>query len=160
MKKIVLASVLAVPLAAIGIVGIASATGNHHQQEKLNVCHLTESEKNPWVAIQIGEDVLEDHLGHGDFLYKGPTFHGKPTLLGKKWCQDNIPEDVCPNLDGRQTEMPKGLVKNQEGDCVESAPEPEPTPEPTPQPTPRPQPQPTPQVVPAVVIEEEITEGK
>jgi hypothetical protein len=38
----------------------------------------------------------------------------------KKKCQP--PVDVCPNIEGNQTTVPEGLVKDNEGNCVEQPP--------------------------------------
>lgn len=49
------------------------ATGNikpivKKESIKVDVCHQTESEKNPWEAINISENAVATHLEHGDFL--------------------------------------------------------------------------------------------
>jgi hypothetical protein len=64
---------------------------------KVNVCHLTSSENNPWNAIQIDNSSLPTHLGHGDFMYNGPTKDGKPDNKDKKadnWCKNNAPAQI------------------------------------------------------------------
>jgi hypothetical protein len=35
---------------------------------KVNVCHITGSEKNPVVEISVSVNALKAHLDHGDFL--------------------------------------------------------------------------------------------
>ncbi len=137
------------------IVGVASATGNHHQPEvkKVNICHKNSSIVFPWLAIEVPESSLNAHLNHGDFKYQGPVkSNGEPTLLGYKWCKDNVPPveepEVCPN----NPQLPKDSEN-----CVPDEPETPPTPPVTPPVTPTP-----PQVTPAVVVEveAEITSGK
>lgn len=59
-----------------------------------------------------------------------------------------IPPDECPNIDGSQSAIPEGLVKNEVGDCVslptpDPDPEPDPAPDPDPTPIPDPSPEPT-----------------
>ncbi len=75
--------------------------------EKVNICHTTGSEQNPWNAIQIDEDALSTHLDHGDFLYEGPVEdNGKPDNgdnQADQWCEDNAPEGEEEEPDPIQT---------------------------------------------------------
>jgi hypothetical protein len=43
--------------------GIANAAN-----QKVTVCHVTSSEKNPFVEITVSVNALNAHLGHGDFI--------------------------------------------------------------------------------------------
>ena len=61
------------------------------ENHKVNICHATESQNNPWNAISIDESALQTHLGHGDFAYAGPTDDGKPKH-GDEWCGDHAPK--------------------------------------------------------------------
>lgn len=61
------------------------------------------------------------------------------------------PEDICPNIEGNQSEVPEGMVKNDEGNCVEPPAEEPPTETP---------PAEDPPVDEAPVEEAPITEGK
>jgi len=73
---------------AFSFSSIAKASG-----EKVNICHRTGSESNPWNAKEISTSALETHLGHGDFLYDGPVKgNGKPTKDGDEWCENNVPQ--------------------------------------------------------------------
>ncbi len=38
-------------------------------QEKIKICHFTNSEKNPYVVIEVDINSLKAHLGHGDLIY-------------------------------------------------------------------------------------------
>lgn len=40
----------------------------------------------------------------------------------KKKCE--VPVDVCPNIEGNQATVPEGLVKDEQGQCVEKIEEP------------------------------------
>lgn len=71
---------------------------NHDDEDdndKVNICHKTSSESNPWEALNVDNSSVSTHLGHGDFLYNGPTKdNGKPDNKDKKaekWCKDNVP---------------------------------------------------------------------
>jgi hypothetical protein len=92
---------------------------NDDENHKVNICHATGSQNNPWNAISIDQSALQTHLGHGDFAYAGPTDDGKPKH-GDDWCGDHAPKpvDVCPNIDGNQVTVPEGkqLV---DGSCVD-----------------------------------------
>ena len=85
-----------------------------------NWCHATSSVKNPYEAIQVSGNA-GGHVSHEkDFKYAGDLDkNGKPAKNGDAWCENNVPKpvDVCTNIDGVQTEMPKGygLV---DGKCV------------------------------------------
>jgi hypothetical protein len=55
--------------------------------DKIDICHATSSESNPWNAISIDSSALQAHLDdHGDFLYTGPSDGDKD-----QWCIDNQP---------------------------------------------------------------------
>lgn len=65
---------------------------------KVNICHATGSENNPWNAIRINQSALQDHLdNHGDFLYTGPVNPNNDQPInpeGDIWCADNAPTEV------------------------------------------------------------------
>lgn len=77
---------------------------------KINICHQTGAEKNPWEAIRINASAWDggpDHKGHGDFLYEGPIDEAnqQPTKDGNLWCADNNPNNHSeePNIDLSKT---------------------------------------------------------
>ncbi len=69
--------------------------GNRDGGDKVNICHKTSSEQNPWNAIQVSENGWGGHSGHNkDFLYGGPVKqNGQPTNDGDEWCEENAPEE-------------------------------------------------------------------
>ena len=50
-------------IALVALFGVAFAG-----QEKLEVCHATGAEDNPFVLIEIADPAFDTHLAHGDFL--------------------------------------------------------------------------------------------
>jgi len=66
-------SLSAITLVAVvigmGLTGSAMAA----QQDKVEVCHVTGSQTNPIVLIEVSGNSLDAHLAHGDFL---PTNNG------------------------------------------------------------------------------------
>lgn len=88
--------------------------------EKVNVCHTTDSQENPWNAIEINESALQSHLDHGDFLYEGPVKdNGKPNNgdgQADQWCENNAPEvlgDDCE--EGEECDQPEDMCPDMEG---------------------------------------------
>ncbi|HYK08618.1 MAG TPA: hypothetical protein VEW42_03935 [Candidatus Eisenbacteria bacterium] len=68
--------------------------------DKVNVCHLTGSQTNPFVAQSINANELQSHLDNGDFLYNGPLHNALPDNKGgvaDDWCNNNIPSAVTPS---------------------------------------------------------------
>lgn len=61
-------SLVAITLVAamigMGLTGPALAA----QQDKVELCHVTSSQTNPIVLIEVSGNSLESHLAHGDFL--------------------------------------------------------------------------------------------
>ncbi len=55
--------ILALVLVLLGVVGVAKASGN-----KVYVCHVTGSEKNPVVLIDVSASALQTMLDNGDYL--------------------------------------------------------------------------------------------
>jgi hypothetical protein len=120
--------------------------------EKINICHATSSEKNPYEAISVSAKNSGHENHEADFAYAGEVDkNGKPTKDGDDWCKKNAPKptptykptpkptvtptvtekptvtpvvtptakpsttptpeptiDLCNNLDGVQTTVPKG----------------------------------------------------
>lgn len=60
---------------------------------KINICHATNSQNNPWDAIPINQSAWSTHEGHGDFLYAGPVKqNGQPNDAQNQddaWCLQN-----------------------------------------------------------------------
>ncbi len=55
--------------AAAGLlVGVAGGYVYGDQANKIDVCHMTGSESNPVVLINISGNALSAHLAHGDFI--------------------------------------------------------------------------------------------
>jgi hypothetical protein len=79
---------------------LAPKTAQAAPEAKINICHATNSNSNPWEAIEISESAWSTHEGHGDFLYTGPVGNnGNPAKEGDAWCADNTTEEVvnyCP----------------------------------------------------------------
>jgi hypothetical protein len=77
--------------------GISTAAMMPEEEEhvKVNICHATKSEKNPYEALSVskghdghdGHDEHDSHDGHVlDFAYTGPLHDGKPSKDGDEWC--------------------------------------------------------------------------
>ena len=66
-------------------------------QNKVKICHKTESEQNPWNAIEVSSNAVEAHLEHGDFLYEGTA------PLSDAWCEEHAPEDEDGEGDNPKT---------------------------------------------------------
>jgi hypothetical protein len=50
-----------------GVVALALIGGvTYASQDKLEICHATGSEKNPWNVISVGEKSWPAHEAHGD----------------------------------------------------------------------------------------------
>lgn len=102
---------------SLGLGAHAAATGNHEPRE----CPKGETTKHSKC-----ERNCEDHKRKNDKECKPPV-------------------DVCKNLPGVQSVVPKGMTNDQEGVCKPLVPEqPQPTPQPDPQTPPETQPQPAP----------------
>lgn len=100
--------------------------------EKITICHATESESNPWFRIVISEKAKNGHFEVNGTPLAG---HEKDIYFDGEWeCPEPPPKDVCPDIEGIQTYTE---------DCVPPNPPPQPPPTPpTPTPTPVPPPQP------------------
>lgn len=118
--KSILIGVAAVGLitGSLGVASIANATA-----DKTNICHQTESEQNPWNAIEVSGEALEAHEAHAaDYPYAGPEEE-----LSDEWCEENVPEEEpTPSVSPSPTPEPSPEV----------SPSPSPTPEATPTPEP------------------------
>ena len=74
---------------------------------KINICHKTQSEHNPYNAIRVDDDgYWNGHNEHeGDFLYEGPVReNGHPTRDGDEWCEENVPREDGEDEDNNHDE--------------------------------------------------------
>lgn len=113
MKKL-----LIIPVLVLAISGVAFASQN---EDKVNLCHKTHSDSNPFVVQQVNANEVQSHEANGDFLYNGPLDkNGHPDpQAGPLWCADNQPGDVCPNIDGKQDAVPAGdYLSDKTGECL------------------------------------------
>lgn len=103
--------------------------------DKVNVCHKTGSENNPWITQQVNANELQSHLDNGDFLYNGPVNpqNGQPTNDGDQWCEDNIPQ-------ASPSPSPSPAVSPSPSPLPSTSPDPSPTPSPSVSPSPTPSP--------------------
>lgn len=94
-------------VAQIGAPVIAYATANNNDnQQKINICHRTDSSSNPWEAIRInlsswnnGTGPGKHSIAEGDFVYTGPINSQNQQPLkpeGDAWCADWAPEPEQP----------------------------------------------------------------
>ena len=120
---------LAIFIAFTFLKSLASAVG---ASSKVNICHRTESERNPWEAIRINRSALDTHLDHGDFLYDGPTKdNGQPTRNGDEWCEENGPNEDGDDLSPTPTPIVDEC--DQDDDCISPIPTASPSATPTPE---------------------------
>ena len=73
-------------------------------EKKITICHYPPDNPENRHTIVINESALETHLAHRDFIGACPD---EPIPI-----PEPEPEDVCPNLEGVQTIIPSGLIKN------------------------------------------------
>lgn len=74
---------------------------------KVNVCHQTGSESNPYVSVEVDKDAWDEHESahsdhEGDFLITENT--PCPPV------EEEEQKDLCKNLEGIQTEVPEGYT--------------------------------------------------
>jgi hypothetical protein len=120
-----------------------SAEAHHH----VIICHRTGSASNPYVVINIpwtawseahspDTGAHPDRDGRHDIMLKDPASRpGSKDGFSKDGCEAAapaaavppvqstqpapvLPIDVCPNIEGMQTAVPAGLVKDASGNCV------------------------------------------
>jgi hypothetical protein len=78
----------------------ANSTNAHGREDKVNICHATGSESNPWKAIRVNESAFDgegqnDHTLHGDFLYEGPVDPENQQPTDDSWCEEDEEPEVC-----------------------------------------------------------------
>lgn len=113
MKKLLtLAAATAILALPVGAYAVSFNNNDHEHQNKVTVCHPTKSETHPFTVITVNENGVQSK----DFAYTGPfnsDHKGDPT-----WCANNQPGDMCANIDGKQAEVPEGMVKDDKGNCA------------------------------------------
>jgi hypothetical protein len=129
MKKIVSLSVGAV-MVAFAMLSMFSQTIYAQESVSITVCHATGNGGYVPVTVSIHSvddaNGLNGHGNHGGdswlaFTFNGVNYPGQ----GSGSCQSVPPpeeEDVCPNLEGIQSEVPEGYILD-DGECVEEPPE-------------------------------------
>jgi len=149
MKKYLLYGLVVGAVAAVVL--LFATTVFATQNPKINICHATSSEENPYNAIRVDDDGhWNGHDDHeGDFLYEGPVReNGHPTRDGDEWCEEQG-EDPSPTPTPSPSPTPEpeeycddesAINYGKEEECEY---EEEPTPTPSPSPTPTPTPEPT-----------------
>ena len=101
---------------------------DNDDEDKVNICHETSSEQNPWQAIQVAEQGWNGHSGHDDdFVYAGPTKeNGKPDNKdgnADEWCAGHVPtEDPQDDPEEDTTEDGQCVVVSNTLDMVDSHP--------------------------------------
>lgn len=85
-----------------------TGTKRESEEKKINICHATGSEENPWEAIKINENAWNEHEDHGDFPYEGEDAEEKETR--DAWCEENAPRD--PEPEPTQCVPGEELIKN------------------------------------------------
>ena len=118
-KKIIFISTLFGLMGFVAFIGMKAFAGhddNPPPSLKVNICHATGSESNPYKAKRVDDDGdWHGHQGHsGDFLYLGDTNNkGKPT--DDDWCEENAPkEDVLGCTDPEATNYNSEATKDDE----------------------------------------------
>ncbi len=121
MKKIMVAIVAALGILA-ALPAPASATGI---PQFVTICHAAGLEgTTKFVTLTLPYDAVFGHNGESGHLNEnGTTKAGhEQDYLGE--CNTPPPTDVCPNIEGDQETIPDGLVKDEQGNCVEVQPPP------------------------------------
>lgn len=63
--------------------------------EGVKICHRETPGEGPWHVLEVGEPSVDEHLGHGDFMYEGDDFDwqgaGNNPDWADLWCENNDP---------------------------------------------------------------------
>lgn len=100
---------IALILAAF-FLGSSSTLVKAGNDDEVNLCHLTNSQTNPWVVQGVDANQVASHEAKGDFPYNGNCTGNGNTLNSCQniWCNNNQPGDKCANIDGLQSSIPAG----------------------------------------------------
>ena len=125
LRRLLLTTALVV-VAALGITSATSArvdvgasgssTFALTTNDKVTLCHAAgRAGTTQFVTLTISYNAAFGQAGH--FNEDGtPRAGHKDDYLGP--CNPPPPTDVCPNIEGNQAEIPVGMVKDEQGNCV------------------------------------------
>jgi hypothetical protein len=100
--------------------------GKDKEDKKVDICHNTGSEHNPWEKLNINENAVQSHIdNHGDFVIdeehpcppEEENGNGDENGDGENGNGEE-PRDVCSNIEGNQEAIPEGYELNNEENCV------------------------------------------
>ena len=125
LRRLLLTTALVV-VAALGITSATSArvdvgssgsaTFALTTNDKVTLCHAAGRDgTTQFVTLTISYNAAFGQAGH--FYENGtPRAGHEDDYLGP--CNPPPPTDVCPNIEGNQADVPAGMIKNEQGNCV------------------------------------------
>jgi uncharacterized repeat protein (TIGR01451 family) len=125
LRRLLLTTALVV-VAALGITSATSArvdvgssgsaTFALTTHDKVTLCHAAGRDgTTQFVTLTISYNAAFGQAGH--FYEDGtPRAGHEDDYLGP--CTPPPPTDVCPNIEGNQADVPAGMIKNEQGNCV------------------------------------------
>ncbi len=125
LRRLLLTTALVV-VAALGITSATSArvdvgssgsaTFALTTNDKVTLCHAAgRAGTTQFVTLTISYNAAFGQAGH--FYEDGtPRAGHEDDYLGP--CTPPPPTDVCPNIEGNQADVPAGMIKNEQGNCV------------------------------------------
>ena len=129
LRRLLLTTALVV-VAALGITSATSArvdvgssgsaTFALTTNDKVTLCHAAGRDgTTQFVTLTISYNAAFGQAGH--FYEDGtPRAGHEDDYLGP--CNPPPPTDVCPNIEGNQADVPTGMIKNEQGNCVTPTP--------------------------------------
>src|SRR6187551_1515420 len=129
LRRLLLTTALVV-VAALGITSATSArvdvgssgsaTFALTTNDKVTLCHAAGRDgTTQFVTLTISYNAAFGQAGH--FYEDGtPRAGHEDDYLGP--CNPPPPTDVCPNIEGNQADVPAGMIKNEQGNCVTPTP--------------------------------------
>ncbi|HWO80466.1 DUF11 domain-containing protein [Gaiella sp.] len=129
LRRLLLTTALVV-VAALGITSATSArvdvgssgsaTFALTTNDKVTLCHAAGRDgTTQFVTLTISYNAAFGQAGH--FYENGtPRAGHEDDYLGP--CNPPPPTDVCPNIEGNQADVPAGMIKNEQGNCVTPTP--------------------------------------